>query len=65
MHSTINGLPYLEAAMYALLTMILVLKLAVGSQAFWEFVFGEGAKTKKEPIHKRISQENHNNSIAR
>lgn len=55
MHSTINGLPYLEAAMYALLTLILVLKLAVGSQAFWGFVLGEDSKTKKEPIHKRIS----------
>lgn len=55
MHSTINGLPYLEAAMYAVLALILVLKLAVGSQAFWGFVLGDGAKTKKEPIHKRIS----------
>lgn len=55
MHSTINGLPYLEAAMYALLTLILVLKLVVGSQAFWGFVLGEDSETKKEPIHKRIS----------
>lgn len=47
MHSTINGLPYLEAAMYAVLALILVLKLAVGSQAFWGFVLGDGAKTKK------------------
>lgn len=48
----VNGLPYLEAAMYAVLAMIVLLKLAIGSDKFAEFILGEGAKTKKEPLRK-------------
>lgn len=49
---TINGLPYLEAAMIALLVLVLLLKLAVGNEAFVGFILGDGAKTKKEPLEK-------------
>ena len=48
----IDGTPYLEGAMMGALVMILLFRLAAGKAFFQELIFGEGAKTKKEPLKK-------------
>ena len=45
---SINGLPYLEGAMYALWILLLLVRLIVGRKACMDFIFGDDdAKTKK------------------
>lgn len=53
-----KGMPYLEGAMYAILALIIIIKFAVGHEAFMGFILGDGAKTKKEPIHRRSAERN-------
>lgn len=47
-----KGMPYIEVAVATLFALIVILKAYVGNDAFMSFIFGEGAKTKKEPLRK-------------
>lgn len=53
MIESINGLPYLEKAMYAIWILLLLVRLIAGHKACMSFIFGDDdAKTKKEPLKK-------------
>lgn len=47
-----KGMPYIEGFAVAVFALIAILKLYVGHDTFMSFIFGEGAKTKKEPLRK-------------